>query len=110
MTWNGAGGCVIFSHDRQVNFSRTVWITFHCRGTTSSVSVIVLAELGELAAAARAGGRAGITTRSRGRCAGNGARTGFLRVKPCTVVPAAGAAAISSSAALAAASSSCNSS
>jgi hypothetical protein len=28
---------VIFSHDRQVNFSRTVWITFHCRGTTSSV-------------------------------------------------------------------------
>jgi hypothetical protein len=26
---------VIFSHDRQVNFSRTVWITFHCRGTGS---------------------------------------------------------------------------
>jgi hypothetical protein len=23
MTWNGAGGWVIFSHDRQVNFSRT---------------------------------------------------------------------------------------
>ena len=40
MTWNGAGGWVIFSHDRQVNFSRTVWITFHCRGTTSSVSVM----------------------------------------------------------------------
>jgi hypothetical protein len=31
---------VIFSQDRQVNFSRTVWITFHCRGTTSKVSVI----------------------------------------------------------------------
>src|SRR6516225_6826380 len=39
MTWNGAGGWVIFSHDRHVNFSRTVWITFHCRGTTSRVSV-----------------------------------------------------------------------
>jgi hypothetical protein len=24
MRWNGAGGWVIFSHDRQVNFSRTV--------------------------------------------------------------------------------------
>ena len=23
-----------------MNFSRTVWITFHCRGTTSSVSVM----------------------------------------------------------------------
>src|SRR5512134_3148296 len=39
MGWNGAGGWAIFSHDRQVNFSRTVWITFHCRGITSSVSV-----------------------------------------------------------------------
>jgi len=27
MTWNGAGGWVIFSHARQLNFSRTVWIT-----------------------------------------------------------------------------------
>src|SRR5262252_8305706 len=39
ITWNGAGGWVIFSHERQLNFSRTVWITFHCRGTTSKVSV-----------------------------------------------------------------------
>ena len=39
MVWNGAGGWLIFSHDRQVNFSRTVWITFHWRGMTSSVSV-----------------------------------------------------------------------
>lgn len=31
---------MIFSHSRQVNFSRTVWITFHERGTTSSVSVV----------------------------------------------------------------------
>jgi len=27
-TWNGAGGCVIFSQSRQENFSRTVWMTF----------------------------------------------------------------------------------
>jgi hypothetical protein len=40
MGWNGAGGWAIFSHDRQLNFSRTVWITFHCRGITSSVSVM----------------------------------------------------------------------
>jgi hypothetical protein len=39
VTWNGAGGCVIASHRRQENRSRTVWITFHWRGTTSSVSV-----------------------------------------------------------------------
>ena len=37
--WNGAGGCEIFSQWRQVNFLRTVWITFHWRGITSSVSV-----------------------------------------------------------------------
>ena len=28
-TWNGAGGWLIVSQSRQVNFSRTVWITFH---------------------------------------------------------------------------------
>ena len=39
MGWNGAGGCVIVSHSRQEKRSRTVWITFHWRGTTSSVSV-----------------------------------------------------------------------
>lgn len=33
----GAGGCRIFSHSQQVNFSRTVWITFHWRRITSSV-------------------------------------------------------------------------
>src|SRR3546814_11749345 len=38
-TWNGDGGCVICSQSRQENFSRTVWMTFHWRGTTSSVSV-----------------------------------------------------------------------
>src|SRR5437660_9222891 len=40
ITWNGVGGCVIFSHERQLNFSRTCSITNHCRGTTSSVSVM----------------------------------------------------------------------
>ena len=35
----GAGGCVIASQARQENFSRTCWITFHWRGTSSSVSV-----------------------------------------------------------------------
>src|SRR6266550_2361658 len=39
IAWNGAGGCVIVSHDRQLNFSRTCSVTNHCRGTTSSVSV-----------------------------------------------------------------------
>ena len=37
--WNGAGAWESFSQSRQVNFSRTVWITFQRRGITSSVSV-----------------------------------------------------------------------
>ena len=57
MTWNGAGGCVIFSHDRQANFSRTVWITFHWRHHLQGLGDR-LAELGELAAAAWTGSRA----------------------------------------------------
>jgi hypothetical protein len=40
MAWKGAGGWLIFSQVLQVNFSRTVWITFHWRGMTSSVSVM----------------------------------------------------------------------
>jgi hypothetical protein len=39
MTWNGAGAWLIFSQSRQENFSRTVSITFHWRGTDSSVRV-----------------------------------------------------------------------
>lgn len=35
----GAGGWLIASQSRQATFSRTCWITFHDRGTTSSVSV-----------------------------------------------------------------------
>ena len=57
MTWNGAGGWVIFSHDRQVNFSRTVWITFHCRGHYFEGLGDVLAEFDEPAAAAWAARR-----------------------------------------------------
>jgi hypothetical protein len=39
MAWNGAGAWLIFSQSRQLNFSRTVSITFHWRGITSSVRV-----------------------------------------------------------------------
>jgi len=44
IAWNGAGGWLIFSQARQVNFSRPIlvfggWITFQRRGITSSVSV-----------------------------------------------------------------------
>jgi hypothetical protein len=68
ITWNGAGGCVILSHSRHENFSRTVWTTFHWRGITSSVSVTSSPSFvsfrdpqhGQLSGA-------GTTTRSRGR-------------------------------------------
>ena len=40
MACEGAGGWVIVSQARQENFSRTCWMTFHCRGITSSVSVM----------------------------------------------------------------------
>src|ERR1700741_3998804 len=39
IAWNGPGGWLIVSHERQLNFSRTCSVTNHCRGTTSSVSV-----------------------------------------------------------------------
>ena len=39
MAWCGAGGWVMASQARQLNFSRTVCTTFPCLGTTSSVSV-----------------------------------------------------------------------
>ena len=39
VTWKGAGGWVTVWQSRQLNRSRTVAITFHWRGTTSSVSV-----------------------------------------------------------------------
>ena len=68
VTWNGAGGCAIVSHCRHEKRSRTVWITFHCRGTTSSVSVMSSPSFDSLAEPQhRQVSGAGMTTRSRGR-------------------------------------------
>ena len=96
MGWNGAGGCLMVSQARQVKRSRTVWITFQRRGTTSNVSVTSspIAE-GDPSPKGRQRQRrcrgasvppqhgqvegAGSTTRSRGKCAGNGPRTGLRR-------------------------------
>ena len=107
--WNGAGGWLIFSQARQVNFSRTVWITFHWRGITSSVSVTsspIFDSFSEPQHAQNVGG--GTTFRSRGICAGNGLRAGLRRVNPstCVVSAAAFSAASSSSVAFASSSSS----
>jgi ABC-type protease/lipase transport system fused ATPase/permease subunit len=38
MTWNGAGGSLILSQSRHVNFSRTCWTTFHWRGIVQNAS------------------------------------------------------------------------
>ena len=92
------------SQARHENFSRIVWMTFQRRGTTSSVSVtsspsfdsFAEPQQGQLAGA-------GITTRSRGRCSGNGLRAGRLRWKDLTVwvLAAAVSAGVSSSVAAA---------
>ena len=47
-TWNGAGGWLIVSQSRQATFSRMVWMTFHARGITSSVSVTSSPKRGDL--------------------------------------------------------------
>src|SRR6266702_6597266 len=86
VTWKGAGGCAIVSQLRHENFSRTVWITFHCRGITSSVAVtsspsfdiFVDPQQRQLSGAA-------ITIRSRGKWAGNGLREGRLRADDLTI-------------------------
>jgi hypothetical protein len=107
VAWNGAGAWLIFSQSRQVNFSRTVWTTFHWRGIASSVSVISspsLASRSEPQQPQTSG--AGMTTRSRGRCAGKGLRDGRLRVKSLSVVVRAAARSAASSSSLALASSS----
>ena len=90
----------MLSQSQHVNFSRTVWITFHWRGITSSVSVTsspIFDSRSEPQHAQAVG--PGTTTRSRGRCSGKGLR----RTNPFTsVVPAAAfSAARSSSVALA---------
>lgn len=102
---------MIFSHCRQVNFSRTVWITFHCRGMTSSVSLTsspIFTIRAEPQQEQTVG--ASITTRSRSRCSGNGLRARRRRSNPATVVVFANLiAAIASSMAAATSSSSCSS-
>ena len=102
---------MIVSQARQVNFSRTVWTTFHWRGITSSVSVMSSPSFASLPPQAGHEHGAGTTIRSRGRCAGSGARTGLRRSKPFTAVASGwvAAAAISSSVAAASSSSSCSS-
>jgi len=65
-----------------VNFSRTVWITFHLRGTTSNVSVTSSPSLDRRPLQQGQAVGPGITTRSRGRCAGKGPRTGLRRIGP----------------------------
>jgi hypothetical protein len=79
MGCEGAGACAMASHRRQENFSRTCWITFHCAGTASSVSLMfspsflkVPPQLGQVDGAA-------CTMRSRGRCWGSGRRAGLSR-------------------------------
>ena len=62
---------------RQVNFSHTVWITFHWRGTTSSVSVTsspIFESFSDPQHSQAVG--AGATTRSRGKCSGTGCAPG----------------------------------
>ncbi len=112
VAWKGAGDWLIFSQSRQVNFSRTVWITFHWRGITSSVSVTsspIFAIRAEPQQVQLAG--ASMMTRSRAKCSGKGLRAGRRRSKAETFVTFAAtrSAMISSSVASASSSSSCNS-
>jgi hypothetical protein len=101
------------SQSRHENFSRTCWITFHWRGTTSSVSVTSSPSFDSRVPPqhGQAVGPATIT-RSRCRCSGNGLRDGRLRVNAatCVVFAAAFSAASSSSVAEASRPSSCSSS
>jgi hypothetical protein len=107
--WNGAGIWLIFSQSRQENFSRTVSITFHWRGTTSSVRVTSSPSLRRrlLPQHPQAVGGS-ITTRSRGRCPGKVCRSARLRVKARTVVVLAAARSAASSSSVASASISSN--
>ena len=71
-----------FSQSRHENFSRTVWITFQERGITSRVSVTSSPSF-ERRSPPQAGQEqgAGTTTRSRGRCSGNGFLCGPLALE-----------------------------
>src|SRR4051812_37225865 len=96
----GRSGSLMLSQSRHVIFLRTCWITFHWRGITSSVSVTVSPSLRRRVPPQQSQVvGAGTTTRSRGRCAGNGWRDGRLRANGAALVDLAAArsAAISSS-------------
>lgn len=73
--------------DRLGPVSRTVWMTFHERGTTSRVSVTSSPSFDrrEPPQAGHAHGD-GMMTRSRGRCSGNGFLIGSLRSNGATLV------------------------
>ena len=79
MGWNGAGGWVMVSQARHENRSRTVWMTFHLIGSASKVSVMSSPSLDSLPLQQGHAVGLGRTTRSRGRWAGRGARTGWPR-------------------------------
>ena len=91
-TWNGAGGWLMVWQSRHETFSRTVWMTFHTRGTTSSVSVKSSPSF-DKRESPQAGHEhgAGMTTRSRGICSRNGFLTGRLRSNGATLVVLAAA-------------------
>jgi hypothetical protein len=102
-----AGAWLILSQSRQVNFSRTICTTFHCRGAASSVSVTSSPSLARRLEPQRLQVVwPGTIHALRGRCAGKCLRAGFLRVKARTSVVAAAFAAASSSSVAAASSSS----
>jgi len=102
---------MMLSHARQANRSRTVCTTFHWRGITSSVSVMSSPNLASLPWQHGHSIGPGITTRSRGRCAGNGPRTGLRRMAGRGGTSSLSRpSAASSSAAVASSSSSCSSS
>ena len=88
------GWLVICSQEPQVNFSRIVWTTFHWRGITSSVLVMSWPSLASLPPQVGQEHGAVTSARSRGKCAGKGARTGLGRSKLLTVVPAPAALAM----------------
>ena len=91
IAWCGAGGCVMASQARQLNFSRTVCTTFHCLGTTSSVSVTSSPSLTRSAATTAGAGlgrgqhdplarQVGRQRRPLGLAAGEGAHRGIAVV------------------------------
>ncbi len=110
--WKGAGAWVTLSQARQEKRSRTVWITVHWRGTTSSVSV-TSSPIFDRRMSPQHGQAvgAGTTTRTRGSWAGKGWREGFRRSAGAgtAALAAAFSAASASAAAEASSSSSCSS-